>query len=138
MATPDLLEGLRHVTIRDLEVFREACTRGSLRAAGRVFRLQAPHVSKILSRLESHLGVQVVERSPKGVSPTLAGQELLEVVRRIRLPLKDHLAGRVYESEWLEKKRRRSVDFHLKAIRRVAKSCWLELFKRHRRELGRL
>lgn len=90
MATPDLVEGLRHVTLRDLEVFREACTRGSLRAAGRVFRLEAPHVSKILARLEARVGVKVLERSAKGVAPTLAGQELLEVVRR----LEDSLSGR--------------------------------------------
>lgn len=90
MAIPNIHEGIRQVTIRDLEVFREACIRGSLRAAGRVFRLEAPHVSKILARVEARIGVKLVERSAKGVAPTLAGQELLETIRR----LDESLSGR--------------------------------------------
>ena len=59
-----------------------ADTRHFGRAAERTFVSQ-PTLSAQLKKLEEYLGVQLIERSPKRVSLTVAGEEIVERARRI-------------------------------------------------------
>jgi LysR family hydrogen peroxide-inducible transcriptional activator len=59
-----------------------ADTRHFGRAAERSFVSQ-PTLSAQLKKLEEYLGVQLIERSPKRVSLTVAGEEIVERARRI-------------------------------------------------------
>ena len=59
-----------------------ADTRHFGRAAERSFVSQ-PTLSAQLKKLEDYLGVQLIERAPKRVSLTVAGQEVVERARRI-------------------------------------------------------
>jgi LysR family transcriptional regulator, hydrogen peroxide-inducible genes activator len=59
-----------------------ADTRHFGRAAERTFVSQ-PTLSAQLKKLEEYLGVQLIERAPKRVSLTVAGEEIVERARRI-------------------------------------------------------
>ena len=59
-----------------------ADTRHFGRAAERSFVSQ-PTLSAQLKKLEEYLGVQLIERAPKRVSLTVAGEEIVERARRI-------------------------------------------------------
>src|SRR4030095_3969174 len=59
-----------------------ADTRHFGRAAERSFVSQ-PTLSAQLKKLEDYLGVQLIERAPKRVSLTAAGEEIVERARRI-------------------------------------------------------
>ena len=59
-----------------------ADTRHFGRAAERTFVSQ-PTLSAQIKKLEEYLGVQLIERSPKRVSLTVAGEEIVERARRI-------------------------------------------------------
>src|SRR6187549_3145478 len=59
-----------------------ADTRHFGRAAERTFVSQ-PTLSAQLKKLEEYLGVQLIERAPKRVSLTAAGEEVVERARRI-------------------------------------------------------
>ena len=59
-----------------------ADTRHFGRAAERSFVSQ-PTLSAQLKKLEEYLGVQLIERAPKRVSLTAAGEEIVERARRI-------------------------------------------------------
>jgi DNA-binding transcriptional LysR family regulator len=65
-----------------LKTFVAIAREGSLtRAAERVFT-SAPAVSAQLKALEDELGVRLFERTPRGMTPTEAGQALLEEAER--------------------------------------------------------
>jgi DNA-binding transcriptional LysR family regulator len=65
-----------------LKTFVAIAREGSLtRAAERVFT-SAPAVSAQLKALEDELGVKLFERTPRGMTPTEAGQALLEEAER--------------------------------------------------------
>lgn len=72
-----------------LTTFREVAVRGSFSDAAAALDFTQPAVSQHISRLESALGVRVLERSARGVSLTPAGEvlvrhasELLDAARR--------------------------------------------------------
>src|SRR3546814_19225999 len=56
------------------------------RAARRLHVEQSP-LSRTIRQLEADLGVTLLERTPRGVRLTPAGQVLLEEARRVLLPL---------------------------------------------------
>lgn len=65
-----------------LKTFVAIAKEGNLtRAAERVFT-SAPAASAQLKALEDELGVRLFERTPRGMSPTAAGQRLLEEAER--------------------------------------------------------
>ena len=68
MHTPDL---------NDVRIFAVTADAGTFSAAARELRVPASTVSRSLSRLEKHLGVQLVQRSPKGFLLTDSGREYL-------------------------------------------------------------
>lgn len=60
-----------------LRLFLAVARHGSLSAAARALNLSQPTLSRRIQALESGLRLQLFQRSPQGLSPTVAGQELL-------------------------------------------------------------
>lgn len=56
---------------------------GSFSAAARRLGVSSGQASKLVARLEEDLGVQLITRSTRALSPTLAGQEYFERMRRV-------------------------------------------------------
>lgn len=69
--------------LRDLEYFLAVVDTGSLTLAARQKGLSQQALSKSLARLESELGVMLLERTPKGVRVTRMGEALLTRARSI-------------------------------------------------------
>jgi len=67
----------RRLKLRDLQVLRTAARLGSLGKAANELAISQPAVSKAITDLERLLGVRLLERSPKGVEPSIYGQALL-------------------------------------------------------------
>lgn len=64
------------MTLDDLRVFVAVCRTGSLSAVARELSCTQPAVSQHIKRLERELGLSLLERHPRGVVPTPAGQLL--------------------------------------------------------------
>lgn len=69
--------------IKQLEFFVIACERGSLSQAAACMYTSQPNVSKTIRSLEHELGRPLLERSGKGVSPTVYGETVLEYAKMI-------------------------------------------------------
>jgi len=54
---------------------------GSLAAAARTLGISAAAVGQNIARLEAHLGVRLFNRTTRSVTPTAAGERLLERLR---------------------------------------------------------
>src|ERR671917_585599 len=67
-----LLKGLRGVALR-----------GSFPAAAEALSYSQPAVSQQIARLEAQAGVKLIEREPKGVRLTAAGEALVRHTERI-------------------------------------------------------
>jgi len=63
--------------------FFEVARRGSFTAAARALRIQQPSVSRSVKLLEDALGVQLLERRPRGVALTGVGERVFEVAARL-------------------------------------------------------
>ncbi|MFJ4688044.1 LysR family transcriptional regulator [Streptomyces sp. NPDC088789] len=64
------------MTLEDLRVFVAVCRAGSLSAVARELGCTQSAVSQHVKRLERETGVSLLERQPRGVAPTRAGQLL--------------------------------------------------------------
>ncbi len=75
--------------LNDVRVFTVVARRGTFSAAGRELRLPTSTVARSTTRLEKHLEVLLLRRSPRGVSLTDAGTEFLvscnQALRTIRI-----------------------------------------------------
>ena len=69
--------------LRLLKVLREVALRGSFSAAADALSYSQPAVSQQIARLESQAGVKLIERQPKGVRLTAAGEVLVRHTERI-------------------------------------------------------
>jgi len=69
--------------IKQLEFFVIACERGSLSQAAACMYTSQPNVSKTIRTLEHELGRPLLNRTGKGVSPTVYGETVLEYARMI-------------------------------------------------------
>ncbi len=78
--TPDLTE---------LRAFEAAVRLRSIGAAAKELHLSQPAVSKRLRQLEAVVGFRLLERSPRGVVPTEAGEQWLYSVQRVLDELQD-------------------------------------------------
>src|SRR3712207_8496732 len=67
---------VRSPDIAELRAFCAAVDLGSLGRAARLLRLSQPALSKRLRTLEALAGAPLLERSPRGVTPTPAGRQL--------------------------------------------------------------
>jgi DNA-binding transcriptional LysR family regulator len=67
--------------LADMETFVRVIDAGSFSAAAQQMHLGQPAVSKAVSRLEQRLGVRLVLRSTRGLTPTEAGQRYYDEAR---------------------------------------------------------
>ncbi|MEV8465394.1 LysR family transcriptional regulator [Fluviibacterium sp. DFM31] len=67
----------------DQRLFLRVIELGSLRAVAREADLEASSVSRRLTRLESRLGVRLLERGTGATEPTEAGRQYYEALRRL-------------------------------------------------------
>lgn len=74
---------------RALEVFVAVMREGSFSGAGRVLGLTPSAVARSIDRIEARLGVRLLLRSTRALTPTLEGQAYLQTARRILADLDD-------------------------------------------------
>lgn len=77
-ATPTLDFDSRH-----LRILRTVIETGSITGAARRLYVSQPAVTASVQKLEAALGVTLLERHARGVTPTAAGQRLLKHARRV-------------------------------------------------------
>ena len=68
----------RRLKLRDLHVLSTVAQRGSMAKAAAHLGVSQPAVSEIISDLEHALGVRLLDRSQRGVEPTIYGRVLIE------------------------------------------------------------
>jgi len=91
--------------LRQLEYFLTTVEQRSFGRAAEILHVSQPALSKAVKRLETELGVKLLDRLPRGVSPTLFGEALAAHANLIRgelgratetvAALKEGSAGRV-------------------------------------------
>jgi DNA-binding transcriptional LysR family regulator len=69
--------------LRLLKVLREVALRGSFSAAADALSYSQPAVSQQIARLEAQTGVKLLDRQPKGIKLTPAGEALVRHTERI-------------------------------------------------------
>ena len=77
---------------RHLDVLRAVIDAGSITKAARVLHLSQPAVTASVKKLEGALGVTLLTRFPRGVTPTDAGRRLLLHARRVDAQLDELVA----------------------------------------------
>jgi DNA-binding transcriptional LysR family regulator len=81
-------KGPRDLKLGDVDVFVQVVQAGSITGAARAIAVGPPQVSKAIARLERHLGVELMTRSPQGIELSDAGRrlapELIELLTRAR------------------------------------------------------
>src|SRR6267142_4579208 len=68
----------RRLRLRDLHVLFTVAQHGSMAKAAAQLGVSTPTVSEVIADLEHGLGVRLLDRSPKGVEPTIYGDALLK------------------------------------------------------------
>jgi DNA-binding transcriptional LysR family regulator len=66
-----------------METFVRVVETGSFSVAARTLNLGQPAVSKTIAQMEARLGVRLLMRSTRGLSPTEAGQSFYDHARRV-------------------------------------------------------
>jgi DNA-binding transcriptional LysR family regulator len=83
----------RRLKLRDLQILSSVVQEGSMAKAAAQLRMSQPAVSEAIANLEAALGVRLLDRSPKGVEPTIYAQSLLKrsqvVFDELQLGLRD-------------------------------------------------
>jgi LysR family transcriptional regulator, transcriptional activator for dmlA len=75
--------------LNDVRIYVAIGHEGTLTAAAKVLKLPTSTVSRSLTRLEKHLDVLLVKRSPRGLVLTDSGREYLQTCRRAMRTLND-------------------------------------------------
>lgn len=73
---------MNDLDLNDVRTFVAIAQAGTLTAAAKELQLPTSTVSRALTRLEKHLGVVLVQRSPRGLVLTDSGTEYLQSCRR--------------------------------------------------------
>src|SRR5687768_11646362 len=68
----------RRLRLRDLHVFLTVVQHGSMAKAAAQLGVAQPTVSEVIAGLEHTYGVQLLNRSSRGVEPTMYGDALLK------------------------------------------------------------
>ena len=68
----------RRLKLRDLHVFSTVVQCGSMAKAARNLGVSHPAVSEVIADLEHALGVRLLDRSARGIEPTIYGDALLK------------------------------------------------------------
>src|SRR6202163_3995737 len=80
---------MKDLNLNDVRTFVAVAHAGTLTAAAKVLQLPTSTVSRSLTRLEQHLCVLLVQRSPRGLVLTDSGKEYLQSCRRALRALRD-------------------------------------------------
>lgn len=91
-----------HMNLNHLAIFDAVAREGSVTKAGERLRISQPAVSRQLKQLEEALGAQLVDRLPKGVRLTAAGELLSGYSRRV-FALADEAEQAVAELQGLKR-----------------------------------
>ncbi len=83
--------------LNDIRTFVVVGQEGTLTAAARELKLPTSTVSRALTRLEKHLDVLLVQRSPRGLVMTDFGKEYLQACKRALRTLRD--GGELLETQ---------------------------------------
>jgi DNA-binding transcriptional LysR family regulator len=73
---PSSARAFDDMQLKDLQWFRTAVELGNLHSAAEAIGVTQPALSKSIQRLETSLGVRLLERTPRGVAPTSIGMAL--------------------------------------------------------------
>src|SRR5262252_5418711 len=68
----------RHLKLRNLQVLLTVARCGGMGKAARELSVSQPAVSKAISDMEDALGVRLLDRSARGVEPTIYARALLD------------------------------------------------------------
>jgi DNA-binding transcriptional LysR family regulator len=74
---------IRSLDLAELRAFCAAVDLGSLGRAARLLRVSQPALSKRMRTIEAVVGTPLVERSPRGIAPTPAGEKLYVEARKL-------------------------------------------------------
>ncbi len=74
---------IRDLSISDLSLVAELRNHTSLRSLGRSQHIEAPHLSKILSRIERKAATAIIRRSPQGYILTPEGLRLVNAAQQV-------------------------------------------------------
>src|SRR3954453_7573582 len=74
---------VRSLDLAELRAFCAAVDLGSLGRAARLLRVSQPALSKRMRAMEAVVGTPLVERSPRGITPTPAGSKLYVEGRKL-------------------------------------------------------
>ena len=80
---------MRNVTLKQLRMVAAAHAGRSFAAAAEALHVTPPAVTAQMKLLEEEVGLALFERDGGGLSPTAAGQEILDAARRIEQILAD-------------------------------------------------
>jgi len=75
--------------LNDIRIFVAIGQEGTLTAAAKALKLPTSTVSRAMTRLEKHLDVLLVQRSPRGLTLTDFGRDYLQTTRRALRTLRD-------------------------------------------------
>ena len=84
------------MNLRQLRHFLATIEQGSLARASRKLNLSLPALSKSIQNLEATLGVMLLERGPKGMSPTIYGRALISHAKLVHAQV-DHARREIGE-----------------------------------------
>ena len=79
----ELRNALQHVRFQDLALFEIVARHTSLSAAAREGGLKAPFLTKAIQKLETQLGVKLLDRTYQGIALTNDGIEFLQLCKSI-------------------------------------------------------
>ena len=68
----------------DIQLFEAAASNGSLSAGARALGISQPQMSRRLKDLERKLSTRLFDRTPQGLRPTVAGQQLIPLAEQMR------------------------------------------------------
>lgn len=68
----------RRLKLRDLHILSAVAERGSMAKAAAHLRMSQPSISEAIANLEAALGVRLLDRSSRGIAPTMYAQALLK------------------------------------------------------------
>lgn len=74
---------VRSLDLAELRAFCAAVDLGSLGRAARLLRVSQPALSKRMRTMEAVVGTPLLERSPRGIAPTPAGEKLYVEARKL-------------------------------------------------------
>src|SRR3954470_6647356 len=74
---------VRSLDLAELRAFCAAVDLGSLGRAARLLRVSQPALSKRMRTMEAVVGTPLVDRSPRGITPTPAGEKLYGEARKL-------------------------------------------------------